>query len=69
MPNSTILGAGLFALLILGLITSGIWKHENSNVIPIRRICEAENVTDVQMRECTVRLRMQSAVEARLDQR
>ncbi|MGY4234971.1 hypothetical protein ACVIIW_003918 [Bradyrhizobium sp. USDA 4449] len=61
--------AGLFVLLILGFITSGAWKTENSTAIPIRRICEAENVTDVQIRECTIRQRMQSAVEARLYQR
>lgn len=68
-PISTIFGAGLFVLLILGSIASGLWKTENSSAIPILRICEAENVTDVQIRECTIRQRMQSAVEARLDQR
>lgn len=69
MSNFPIFGAGIFLLLIFGLITSGGWKTENSDAVPIRRICEAEKVTDVQIRECTIRQTMQSAVEARMAQR
>ncbi|UWU89364.1 hypothetical protein [Bradyrhizobium sp. CB1015] len=65
MSNFPIFGAGIFVLLIFGLITSGVWKTENSDAFPIRRMCEAENVTDVQIRECTIR----QTVEARMAQR
>ncbi|MEY9127619.1 hypothetical protein ABIA03_000437 [Bradyrhizobium yuanmingense] len=69
MGNFPMFGAGLFVLLVLGYITSGVWKTGNSDAVTLRRICEAENVADVQIRECTIRQTIQSAVEARIAQR
>ncbi|MBR1086440.1 hypothetical protein JQ621_03015 [Bradyrhizobium manausense] len=68
-PISTIFSAGLFALLVFGLITSNVWKSEGLDAAPIRRMCEAQNITDVQIHECTIRQKMQDAVVARLNQR
>jgi len=66
---SAIFSAGLFALLVFGLITSNVWKSEGSNAAPIRRMCEAQNITDAQIHECTIRQQMQDADVARLSQR
>jgi hypothetical protein len=68
-PIFTLFSAGLFVLLIHGLVASDASQREDLDTASLRRICEAENVTDVQIHECTIRHRMQHAVEARLNRR
>ncbi len=60
--------AALFVVLTLGFIASDAWRNEHSDA-SIRRICETQNVADIQIHECMIRLAMRGSPKERLDQR
>ena len=67
--GSTPFPAVLILALILGFTAREAWRTERSDAGRIRTMCERENITDVQIHECMIRLRMQGGPDKRLGQR
>jgi hypothetical protein len=65
LPSSKFLSA-LIGLVILGFIAVEARDARNSNADRIRQQCEKENITDVHVRECGIRLTMQTQRDERL---
>jgi hypothetical protein len=71
--RGTVLGSNFFATALIGLLMLGFAVEEARNVKSpdIERIleqCEMENITEVQVSECRVRLTMQTRRDERLSQ-
>jgi hypothetical protein len=53
---SKIISAALVALAILGFVGKERWDVRNQDADRIRNQCEKQNVTEFQVRECSIRL-------------
>ena len=60
--------AALIALLVLGFAASETLKVKDPNAERAAMKCETENITDIQVRECRIRLAMQDRHDQRLSQ-
>jgi hypothetical protein len=56
----------LIAVVVLGFIAIEARDARHSNADRIRQQCEKENITDVHVRECGIRLTMQTQRDDRL---
>jgi hypothetical protein len=60
--------AALIALLVLGFAANEALKVKDPNADRVATKCERENITDVQVHECSIRLAMQAPNDPKLSQ-
>jgi hypothetical protein len=56
MPGSQFFAAALIIFLVLGFAATEAWKVKDPNADRIRKQCEMQNITEVQVNECKIRL-------------
>ena len=60
LMSKIIAAAGLIALAMFGFVAEERWDVRHPDADRIRHQCEKQNITEFQVRQCSLRLRMQT---------